>query len=333
MLRAVKLCQSSSMSGPSAQVKPISPKMAASSSITWPIGCKVPRPSGRAGRLTSTFSDASLAASAEAPSAPLRASSAASISPLSWLTRAPNSLRCSGASPPRVFIRPVTLPFFPSAATRATSRAARSAACCTAPSASLRIVERSSILRYSNRLRWAEHEKGSLRSRLPLLDFLAVPPHAARQSLLEGGLGLIDQGLKRGGLPHRQIGHDLAVDLDPGLQDAVHELRVGEAMLARRGVDALDPQAAERALLVAPIAIGILQALLDLLDADAERSLGAAAIALGELEDLLVTSVCGHAPLDACHGLPLVGEEVALDDARVGLRHQRHAGLLAQEPV
>ena len=87
-------------------------------------------------------------------------------------------------------------------------------------------------------------------------------------------------------------GHDLAVDLDPGLQDAVHELRVGEAMLARRGVDALDPKTPEGALLVAPVAVGILQALLDLLDADAERRLGTTAIALGELQDLLVTSVC-----------------------------------------
>src|SRR5262249_1811471 len=124
-----------------------------------------------------------------------------------------------------------------------------------------------------------------------------------------------------------------AVDLDAGLQDAVHELRVGEPMLARGGVYALDPKSAERTLLVAPVAVGVLQALLDLLDADAERHLGAAAVALGELQDLLVASVCGHAPLDACHGLPLVRKEVALDDARIGLRHQRHAGLLAQEAI
>src|SRR5882672_11092138 len=337
MLRAVKLCQSSSMSGPSAQLKPISPKMAASSSITWPIGCSVPSVqvanSGRAGRLTSTFSLLSLAASAVALRALLRVSSAASISPLSWLTCAPNSRRWSGDMPPRVFISPVTLPFLPRAATRAASRAARSAACSTATSASLRMVERSLISRSPN----PDTKKGSLRSRLPLCDPYPCAPLPFRgrsaRTLLEGGLGLFHQGLKRRRLPHCQIGHDLAVDLDPGLQDAVHELRVGETVLARRGVDALDPQTAERALLVAPVAIGVLQALLDLLDADAERQLGAAAIALGELEDLLVTSVCGHAPLDACHGLPLVGEEVALDDARVGLRHQRHAGLLAQEAV
>ena len=78
-------------------MKPISPKMAASSSITWPIGCSVPSVqvanSGRAGRLTSTFSLLSLAASATALSALLRASSAASTSPLSWLTSAPNARR------------------------------------------------------------------------------------------------------------------------------------------------------------------------------------------------------------------------------------------------
>src|SRR6185436_6202336 len=67
---------------------------------------------------------------------------------------------------------------------------------------------------------------------------------------------------------------------------------------------------------------------------DAERQLGATAIALGELQDLLVTSVCSHAPLDACHGrLPLVREKVALDDARVGLGDDCHAGGLAQESV
>src|SRR5476649_1272141 len=326
MLRALKLCQSSSMSGPSAQVKPISPKIAATSSITWPIGCKVPWPSGRAGRETSIFSDTSLAARAALPSVLLRASRAASISPLSWFTSAPNARRCSGARPPRVFIRPVTLPFLPRAATRTASRAARSAALPTASSASLRMVERSSIS-LSN----PNTKKGSLWSRLPLLD--CYLPRVTRERLLEGGLGLIDQGLKRHRLPRGEIGHDLAVDLNAGLQDTVHELRVGHAVLADSSVDALDPQAAERALLVAAIAIGVLQALFDLLDADAERVLGTAAIALGELQNLLVTSVCSHAPLYACHGLPLVREEVALDDARIRLGHDGHAGRLAEEAV
>jgi len=46
-------------------------------------------------------------------------------------------------------------------------------------------------------------------------------------------------------------------------------------MLAHAGIDALDPQAPEIALLAAPVAIGIAQPLLDLLDGDAEIGRGA----------------------------------------------------------
>ena len=119
----------------------------------------------------------------------------------------------------------------------------------------------------------SDTKKGSLWSRLPLCDPCPVRPGDGGRTLLEGGLGLVDQGLERRRLPHRQVGHDLAVDLDPGLEDAVHELRVGETVLASRRVDALDPEATERALLVAAIPVGVLEALLDLLDADAERRL------------------------------------------------------------
>src|SRR5260221_3808868 len=326
MLSAVKLCQSSSMSGPSAQVKPISPKMAPTSSITWPIGCRLPWPSGRVGRLTSTRSEASRASSAEVSSAVRRASSTLSISAMSSFSRAPKALRSSGDIPPSVFISLVTWPFLPSTPTRTASRAARSAAACTAPSASLRILERSVILR-------SKTKKGSLWCQAPSSGSLGRTASAVQQSLLEGCLGLIDQGLNRCRLAHGQIGHHLAVDFDAGLEDAVHELRIGQAMLARGGIDALDPKRAERALLVAPVAIGILQPLLDLFDADAERILGAAAIALGELENLLVAGMGRYAPFYACHGLPRVGEEVALDDARIRLGDDVHSGLLAQEAV
>src|SRR3989475_5435553 len=66
------------------------------------------------------------------------------------------------------------------------------------------------------------------------------------------------------GLADRQIGHHLAVDVDPGELYAVHELRVGQPVLARSGIDALDPQSAEIALSVAAVAVGIAQPLLDL---------------------------------------------------------------------
>ena len=56
MLRAVKLWKSSSISGPSATVKPISPKMATISSMVWLTGWMRPSASGRGGRVTSTRS-------------------------------------------------------------------------------------------------------------------------------------------------------------------------------------------------------------------------------------------------------------------------------------
>ena len=43
------------------------------------------------------------------------------------------------------------------------------------------------------------------------------------------------------GLARGEVGEHLAVELDPGALQAVDELRIGEARLARAGVDALDP--------------------------------------------------------------------------------------------
>jgi len=69
-------------------------------------------------------------------------------------------------------------------------------------------------------------------------------------------------------------------------------------MQAGAGVDALNPKAAEAALADAPVAVGILQPLLDPLDGDLVDVLGAAAVTLGLLENLLVAGVRGDAPLD-----------------------------------
>jgi hypothetical protein len=63
MLSAVKLCHSSSISGPVATEKPKSAKISASSSITWLTGWTVPRGVSGAGKDRSTVSSASRAAS------------------------------------------------------------------------------------------------------------------------------------------------------------------------------------------------------------------------------------------------------------------------------
>jgi hypothetical protein len=53
-------------------------------------------------------------------------------------------------------------------------------------------------------------------------------------------------------------GQDLAVQFDAGFAETVDELRIGEAFLTGGGVDALDPQGAEVALLGAAVAVGVL---------------------------------------------------------------------------
>src|SRR5204862_7589953 len=89
-----------------------------------------------------------------------------------------------------------------------------------------------------------------------------------RLRLDERALGRRYDGGKRSRLADRQVGQDLAVELQPREFHAVHELRVGHAVLAHAGIDALDPQSAEVAFFVAAVAVGIAQRLLDLLDRD-----------------------------------------------------------------
>ena len=71
--------------------------------------------------------------------------------------------------------------------------------------------------------------------------------------------------LKRFRLTHRKIGKNLSVEFNAGFFHAVHELRIGHAMLAGAGIDALNPQRPEIALPCATVAIGVLKVLLDAL--------------------------------------------------------------------
>src|SRR5215212_6705062 len=73
---------------------------------------------------------------------------------------------------------------------------------------------------------------------------------------LAGALGKSAEGL---GVAHGDVGQHLAVQLDTGQLEAVHERAVGHPVLARGGVDAGDPEAAEVALAVAavPVRVGV----------------------------------------------------------------------------
>src|SRR5436189_3624559 len=104
---------------------------------------------------------------------------------------------------------------------------------------------------------------------------------------------------------HREIGEHLAVNLDVGAPQARHEGGIAHAELAHRRVDARDPQRPEGALLVAPIAVGILPRLHHRLLGDAVDVAAAAAEALRLLQDLLVARARRDSTLYSWPGAPL----------------------------
>src|SRR5690606_35082657 len=97
----------------------------------------------------------------------------------------------------------------------------------------------------------------------------------------------------------------LAVDLDAGLVQAVDQLAVGEPVLARGGVDARDPQAAEIALALLAVAIGVDPGALDRLASDLEQTVARAGVALRLLQDPVVPAPLRDASLHSRHGAVL----------------------------
>ena len=128
MLRASKLYQSVSICGPSATAKPISARIAVTSSVTWLTGWIVPCLRSRAGSVTSSHSDRSLSSKAASASASFFAERAALISSFRALSAGPAVLRSSGVILPSSRIFRLTSPFLPTARTRSSSSVASSAA-------------------------------------------------------------------------------------------------------------------------------------------------------------------------------------------------------------
>ena len=128
MFSASKLNQSDSICGPSATAKPMSAKIAVSSSITCDTGWMVPRGRGRPGSVTSSHSARSRSSSAASASAARLARRAASSSSFRPLSAGPAVWRSSGDISPSSRIFRLTSPFLPSAARRRSSSAASSAA-------------------------------------------------------------------------------------------------------------------------------------------------------------------------------------------------------------
>src|SRR5713101_6422343 len=108
-----------------------------------------------------------------------------------------------------------------------------------------------------------------------------------------------------GGVLHRDVREDFAVERDACGFQAVNQLAVGQAVQPRGGADALDPQAAILALLGAAVAESIaIGAIGRFLGGLIQLALGEEK-AFGPLEILLAPSPALGAAFYACHGFLL----------------------------
>src|SRR6478752_6983943 len=109
-------------------------------------------------------------------------------------------------------------------------------------------------------------------------------------------LGCVDSGRDVGagelhergegrGVVDGEVREDLAVDLDTGGLEALHEPVVRHAVGAGRSVDALDPEATEVTLLRATVTVGVTQRVGDLLLGLAVEARPLTAVAAGALEN------------------------------------------------
>src|SRR6202165_1507115 len=125
------------------------------------------------------------------------------------------------------------------------------------------------------------------------------------------GLGLFSDRLERRRLVDGEIRQHLAVHRDARLRQAVDKDAVGHTERTHRGIEALNPQRAEGALLALAVAEGVLPGLLNRGLGGADGVLAAAVKALGGLVDFLVLGVRGHTAFDARHdGSPSSGKWV-----------------------
>ena len=110
---------------------------------------------------------------------------------------------------------------------------------------------------------------------------------APLQCILSNLLGFGNDGLEGLGIVDGEVGEHLAVNLNAGLVKAAHQLRVREAFEAGSCVDALNPQCAEVALLVAAVTEGVGQTFFPSVLGNGPDILAGTVVTAGELEDSL----------------------------------------------
>src|SRR5713101_5786361 len=114
-------------------------------------------------------------------------------------------------------------------------------------------------------------------------------------------LGHCGELLKAGGIANGEIRQDLAIDPYAALLQAVHQLTVAEPVLPCRRIDARDPQTTKLSFTHLAIPVRIGQPFLERLARLPVLLAAAADVALGQLDDLLVTPPSLGAPLYSWH--------------------------------
>ncbi|BBG29853.1 pyruvate-formatelyase-activating enzyme [Zymobacter palmae] len=105
-----------------------------------------------------------------------------------------------------------------------------------------------------------------------------------------------------------QIRQNLTVDFDVGFFQASNETAVGQTVDTSSSIDTRDPQSAELAFTLAAVTVRILTSFDDCLFGYAEYARARTVVTFGQLEDLLVTTVCSHTTFDARHSLLLTSD-------------------------
>src|SRR5437868_4622534 len=117
----------------------------------------------------------------------------------------------------------------------------------------------------------------------------------------EGLAGCGHQRAEGAGIADRQIGEDLAVDVDLGDPETGHEPGVRHVVLAAGGVDPHDPQPAELALADPAVAEGVVPGVHDLLIGGLVTPAFVAVVALGRIENGAAVLLAVNGAFDPGH--------------------------------
>src|SRR5690606_8250005 len=133
--------------------------------------------------------------------------------------------------------------------------------------------------------------------------------------------GPLDELRERLRVTNRQVRQDLAVDLDPGLLEPVHEARVAHVVQPGRSVDPRDPQPPELTLALLPVTVRIDPPALNRVLRDPPQLRASPPVSLCRAQVLLLLAMPRHGIRRTCHASP--SRQHPLDPRLIRVRDQR----------